>query len=286
MMAELYLSVRNGSMKRLPRLAGLLVLLSLGSGLVTLGRPAYQEGLSPRFVYGEDGPVALQIDPRDHTEWAFVRLHYDGYRGGCFYSGESRWTVDAPKAERQFVQGVRRLTRLNTRTIEQVVDPNSDEIYNWPWIYAVEVGSWDFTAEQAARMRQYLLRGGFLMVDDFHGTCEWSVFMNGIHKIFPDRSVEDIPDKDEIFHTLYDLDHRFQVPGAQFLYSGRIYERDGYKDEWRGIRDDNGRIMVAICHNMDLGDAWEWSDNPRYPERYTSLAYRIGVNYVIYSMTH
>ena len=82
------------------------------------------------------------------------------------------------------------------------------------------------------------------------------------------------------------LDERFQVPGAQFLYTGRLYERDGYEAKWRGIRDDTGRIMVAICHNMDLGDAWEWADSPRYPERYTSLAYRIGINYVIYSMTH
>jgi hypothetical protein len=107
-----------------------------------------------------------------------------------------------------------------------------------------------------------------------------------MRKIFPDRPVEDLANKDEIFHTLYDLDERFQVPGAQFLYTHRIYERDGVEAKWRGVRDDTGRIMVAICHNMDLGDAWEWADNPHYPERYTSLAYRIGVNYLIYSMTH
>jgi Domain of unknown function (DUF4159) len=275
-------------MKLLPQMTRILFLLGVGSGLLAFGRPAPQRSAPQRFAWGEDGPVALQINPSDRTEWAFVRLHYDGYSGmsRCFRRGSSRWTTDAPKADRQFVQGVRRLTRLNARPVEQVLDPTSDEIFNWPWIYAVEVGSWNFTPGQARRMREYLLRGGFLMVDDFHGTCEWSVFLNGIREIFPDRPVEDLPNKDEIFHTLYDLGDRFQVPGAQFLYSHRTYERDGVEAEWRGIRDDSGRIMVAICHNMDLGDAWEWSDNPRYPERYASLAYRIGVNYVIYSMTH
>ena len=275
-------------MKLRLRIAGILLLSSLASGLLALGRPAAYQGVAPqRFAEGEDGLIALDIDPRDKTEWAFVRLHYDGYSGnGCFRGGRSRWTTDAPKADRQFVQGVRRLTRLHTRSVEQVVDPNSDEVFNWPWIYAVEVGSWDFTAEQARRIREYLLKGGFLMVDDFHGSCEWSVFLNGIRKVFPDRPVENLVNQDEIFHTLYDLDERFQVPGAQFLFTGRIYEKDGYAAQWRGIRDDSGRLMVAICHNMDLGDAWEWADDPRYPERYTSLAYRIGINYVIYSMTH
>jgi hypothetical protein len=95
------------------------------------------------------------------------------------------------------------------------------------------------------------------------------------------------PDNREpIFHVLYDLDDRFQVPGAQWFRSGRTYEQDGFEARWRGIYDDKGRLMVAICHNMDLGDAWEWSDDPEYPEKWASLAYRIAVNYTIYSMTH
>jgi len=96
------------------------------------------------------------------------------------------------------------------------------------------------------------------MVDDFHSTFEWSVFLEGITKVFPDRQIDDIPDSDPIFHTLYDLERRFQVPGAQYLYSGRTYEKDenGRPAHWRAIRDDQGRIIVAICHNMDLGDAW------------------------------
>ena len=88
------------------------------------------------------------------------------------------------------------------------------------------------------------------------------------------------------FRAIYDLDDRYQVPGAQYLWTGRTYERDGVEARWRGVYDDKGRLMVALNHNMDLGDAWEWSDDPRYPEKWASLAYRIGVNYVMYSMTH
>jgi hypothetical protein len=87
-------------------------------------------------------------------------------------------------------------------------------------------------------------------------------------------------------HTVFDLDDRYQVPGAQFLYTGRIYEKDGYEPRWRGIYDDKGRLMVAICHNIDLGDSWEHVDEPEYPEKYSAPWIRIGVNYIIYDFTH
>ncbi len=98
--------------------------------------------------------------------------------------------------------------------------------------------------------------------------------------------IEDLSDNDEIFHELYDLRKRFQLPGEQCVATGRTYEKDGYIPEWRGIRDDRGRVMVAICFNMHLGDAWEWADDPRYPEKFASLAFRLGINYVMYGMTH
>ena len=110
--------------------------------------------------------------------------------------------------------------------------------------------------------------------------------MDSMKKVFPDRPVVDIDNADPIFHVLYDLDDRYQVPGAQYLYSGRTYEKDGFEPRWRGIYDDKGRLMVVICHNMDLGDSWEWSDDPRYSEKWAALGYRIGVNYIVYSMTH
>jgi hypothetical protein len=244
-----------------------------------------QRGFRP-FWGEEDNPAPIPPDANEKTEYAFARLRYASFRGGYYWRGPGSWATDYPKADRQFVQGVRRLTRLHTRSVEQVVDLDGDEIYNWPWIYAVEVGHWGLSDAQARKLRDYLLRGGFLMVDDFHGTFEWEVFMASMSRVFPDRPIVDIPNRDAIFHVVYDLDERFQVPGIQMFRSGRTYEQDGYEPEWKGIYDDRGRLMVAICHNMDLGDAWEWADSPRYPERYASLAFRTGINYILYAMTH
>lgn len=237
-----------------------------------------------RYRY-EDDDVPMPADAGEKTEWVFGRLRYDS-GGGRRYWGGGAWATDFPKADRQFVQGVRRLSRLHSRSVEQVVDINKDEIYNVPWLYAVEVGNWTLNDDQAKRLRQYLLRGGFMMVDDFHGTEQWADFMDSLRRVFPDREVVDLENRDQIFHVVYDLDDRFQVPGIQMFRSGRTYERDGIDPKWRGITDEKGRVMLAICHNMDLGDAWEWADHPNYPEHYASLAYRIGINYITYAMTH
>ena len=135
-------------------------------------------------------------------------------------------------------------------------------------------------------MRDYLLKGGFLMVDDFHGTADWESSWEECAWSFRTGPIEDLDSKDEIFHVLYDLEDRFQVPGEQYVNTGRTYEKDGYEPKWRAIRDDRGRVIVAICHNMHLGDAWEWADMPEYPERFASMAFRIGLDYIIYGMTH
>lgn len=258
--------------------AVLVVLLVVGSAAW-----AYQSRRSS-YMYEREmqNPAADPDDADVPGEWAFARLRYrsaGGWRRGS-------WGTDSNKAERVFTQGVRRLTRVQARSVEEIIDVESDEMFEWPWLYAVEVGHWNLSEPQAKRLRDYLDRGGFLMVDDFHGSQEWEVFMDGLQKIFPDRVVIDLPDGEPIFHVLYDLDKKFQVPGQQYIYRGRTYERDGVEPRWRATLDDKGRVQVGICHNMDLGDAWEWADDPEYPEAFASLAYRIGINYVVYAMTH
>lgn len=239
------------------------------------------------------GEIPLPPDFQEKTEWAFARLMYppgfnDGYRGrfdGDWREGLSLWTQDFPRADRHFSEAVRRLTRVHVRSVEQPVNlDDGDDVYNWPWLYAVQVGEWGLTDDQAKKLRDYLLRGGFFMADDFHGTLEWQVFEQTMKKVFPDRPIVDIPDSDAIFHTVYDLDDRFQIPGAEHLSLG--YKNDGYVARWRGIYDDKGRVMVAISFNSDIGDSWEWADDPRYPEKFSDLGIRIGVNYIVYAMTH
>ncbi|MBM3725545.1 MAG: DUF4159 domain-containing protein [Acidobacteria bacterium] len=247
----------------------------------------YGQRRGGRGFFDEDEYVPDPADKDEKTEYVFTRLRYPSYRGGSGSWGyRGSWTTDYPKADRHFVQGVRRLTRIHVRSVEHVLDLDTDDIYNYPWIYAVEVGHWDLSDKQAAKLRDYLLRGGFLLVDDFHGSIEWEIFMSSMARVFPEHPVEDIDNKDHILNVLYDLKDRFQVPGIVMFYTGRTYEQDGVEPRWRAIRDDKGRIVVAICHNMDLGDAWEHADHPRYPEKYSGLAYRTAINYIIYSMTH
>jgi hypothetical protein len=232
-------------------------------------------------------------DWRVPGEWLFARLMYPSVRFSPdrpytnWLLGAANWTIDYPRSDRHLSEAVRRLTRVSTRSVEQPVNlDDGDEVYNYPWLYGVEVGHWDLTDAQAAKMREFLLRGGFFMCDDFHGTWEWRTFIASMNRVFPDRPIVDIDNSDPIFHTIFDLDDRYQVPGAQFIYTHRRYEHDGFEARWRGIYDDKGRLMVAICHNMDLGDSWEHADNPEYPEQFSALGIRIGVNYIVYSMTH
>ena len=261
------------------RKAAALLAVLVAGGVVW----AYQARRSSYMYEREMQNPADDPDDADVPgEWAFARLRYrsaGGWRRGS-------WGTDANKAERVFTQGVRRLTRIQARSVEEILDVDSDEMFNWPWMYAVEVGHWRLSEAQAKRLRDYLDRGGFLMVDDFHGSREWDVFEEGLRQIFPDRVVIDLPDGEPIFHVLYDLEKREQVPGRQYIWSGRTYERDGYEAKWRAVLDEKGRVQVGICHNMDLGDAWEWADDPEYPEPFASLAYRIGLNYIVYAMTH
>jgi hypothetical protein len=242
-------------------------------------------------------PITTEVNPSDAKhEFAWSRLRYDSgvsdYGGyGGFYGfgrGGGAWSRDYPKADITFLAALRRLTRIDARSYQQVVDINSDDLFNYPFLYAVQGQAWTFNEAQAKRLREFLLKGGFLMVDDFHGTVDWEHFLAGMRLVLPAESypISDLNDDDEIFHVLYDIGHRIQVPGEQYVSTGRTYEKDGYVPKWRVIRDSKGRIIVAICHNMHLGDAWEWADDAEYPEEFASMAFRVGIDYVMYSMTH
>ncbi len=241
-------------------------------------------------VIVSDAEIAPRPIAEPDSEFQFVRLQYSsnnfGRRGGYGRRGRGAWQTDYPEAEYHFSRGVDRLTRVEVSDRPEILRPLDEEIFDFPWIYAVEVGYWHLDDQEAAHLREYLLRGGFLMVDDFHGTREWAAFVVSMERVFPDRPIIDIPEDDAAFHVIYDLDQRIQIPSMQFLYTGVTWERDGYTPQWRGIYDDDGRLMVAINFNMDIGDAWEHADWPEYPENMTALAYRFGINYLIYAMTH
>jgi Domain of unknown function (DUF4159) len=243
--------------------------------------------------------IPVPPDYQEKTEWIFARLMYPPHPNGMFSrpyrfgggldwrEGGTSWTQDYPRADRHFAQALRRLTRVHVRSVEQPVNlDDDDDVYNWPWLAAGEMGDWKLTDAQVKTLREYLLKGGFLMLDDFWGTQEWDRFEESMKAVFPDRPIVEIENNDPIFHTVYDLDDRYQVPGEWALARGTTYRNDGFVAHWRGIYDDHNRVMVMMSFNSDLGDSWEWADDPRYPEKYSALGIRIGVNDVLYSLTH
>ena len=279
----------------------------LGCGLVLISAvSAFQR---PFRVYPSMEPydnIPLPTDYQEKTEWVFARLMYPEHPNALFggwgrrygmYGGNAgaqdwrqgytSWTQDYPRADRHFVQALRRLTRVHARSVEQPVNPDdTDDFYNWPWMNAGELGDWKLTDAQAKTIREYLLRGGFLMLDDFWGPEEYARFDESMRRVFPDRPAVEMDSKDAIFHTVYDLDDRYQVLGQWALHGFMSRRAAGTVAHWLGIYDDKNRVMVAMSFNSDLGDSWEWADDPRYPEKLSALGIRIGVNYVVYAMTH
>ena len=216
------------------------------------------------------------------TEFTFARLVFRGGSGWRF----GAWATDAPKADVTFIAGIKRLTNLDVRESHYYVPITSPELFHYPFLYAAEVGYLELSSQEAEILLEYFKRGGFMVVDDFHGTLEWSNFQSQMHKVFPGGRIEDLPVSHPLFHCFFDIDELFQVPGVIMFYSGTTYEKDGYNPHFRGVFDGDGQLKVMINFNSDLGDAWEWADVPFYPEKYSSAAYRLGINYIIYSMTH
>lgn len=257
---------------------------------VLLAQRPFKEYPGTEYSVGE---IPLPQGWNEKFDFTFARLMFpggplDGYRPrfqGDYHLGLSLWTQDYPRADRHFLEAVRRLTRLDARPVEQVVDIEyQDDVYNWPFLYAVQAGEWGFTEKQGKIMAEYLARGGFFFADDIHGDAEWSEFESRIHYAEPDRPVVDIPNDDEIFHDVFDLDNRYQVPGQAHLALG--YKNNGRVPYWRGIYDDRHRLVVAATYNSDIGDSWEYADDPGYPEKFSALGIRLGINYIIYAVTH
>ena len=142
-------------------------------------------------------------------------------------------------------------------------------------------------------MREYLLRGGFLVADDFWGPQEWGWFRETMDRVFPNKPITDIGQSDEVMHILYDIQEKDRtfIPGSRHLRHGSggtitVMQPPGTEPAWRALYDDRNRMIVAVNFNTDVGDAWEFADVPYYPAAMTLLAYRYGINYLAYAMTH
>jgi hypothetical protein len=275
----------------------------VAAGLLGLAAVAYSQrfGRGGFGGFGGFGGAGSSEAPESefsaNAEFHFLRMEYTDYmrRGFGNVSRRGRasgwWAQDWPDADEHFTKGVQRLTRIDAGDPQHVslTDP---KLFDYPWIYATQVGYWVLSDEETSRLREYLLRGGFIMVDDFwdqNGQQEWDVFMEAMNRVLPGQPATDIGLDDSVMHVLYDIQQKDLtfIPGSRHLGGdGRVYQPPGTKSAWRAMYDPKGRMVVSINFDTDIGDAWEFADVPYYPEAMTTLAYRYGINYLMYSITH
>jgi len=219
-------------------------------------------------------------------EFYFSRVAYSGFGG--FYGGGRSWATDYPKADQIFLSFIERLLpNLDAYNREFVVQLHNPDLRRFPFLYALEVGRMSLMPPEVEGLRSYLLQGGFLVIDDFWGSQEWAQFEYEIRRVLPEFQIVDLPLDHNIFTAFYDIDEIIQVPNVgNGTRGGPTYERDGYIPMVKGIFDDQERLMVVINWNTDLGDAWEWADDPYYPIFYSTYAYEMGVNFIVYAMSH
>ena len=227
-----------------------------------------------------------------YGEYTFVRTIYQspmrGRRGAYGYYGGGTWTTDYPEADNNFIVGLREWagTNLKIAPRPEALEIMDDRIFDYPILYAVEPGFMELSTEQGARLREYLMRGGFLFLDDFWGEYEWENVQEQFRKIVPEYEIKDLPLNHPIFHSYLDVEEVVQVPNIYNAQRGITSEKGGIVPHYMGVENKNGRLVAFVARNCDLGDAWEWINDPSYPVKYGLPAYKVGINVVIYAMSH
>jgi hypothetical protein len=250
------------------------------------GRPLDVSRLEDR------GGVPLWQTDQDfkHDVFTFVRVQYtSGWGSRRWDRRGGRWLTDYPDSDLNFSYRLQELTSLQVDPEGKILRLTDDELFDYPFLYLIEPGDLVFEEAEVRALRRYLLNGGFLMVDDFWGEDEWDNFYREIKRVFPDREPKELPLEHQIFHCVYDLKEKPQVPSIHAYWEGYTTERwDAREPHYRALFDDAGRMMAIICHNTDLGDGWEREglDSGYFREYSEKWSYPLGINIVVYAMTH
>tara|TARA_A100001391_G_C5035410_1_gene269455 strand:+ start:281 stop:1141 length:861 start_codon:yes stop_codon:yes gene_type:complete len=274
---------------------GLAVLAMLLSGVAAAQRGWWRDGISSE----RNGVPDWEVDEDFKGDlFTFVRIKYESYGGRGRGRGGGGWRTDYRDSDLNFSLRLQQLTTLKVNPEPKVLELTDKELFDYPFIYIIEPGSLMFNEAEVAALRRYCLNGGFLMVDDFWGDSQYENLRQELQRVFPDRTPQEVPLSHEIFHCVYDLKEKPQVPAinaARRGYDGSIgtWEQtwdgsDNSIPHYRAIYDDEDRIMVFICHNTDLGDGWEreGEDQWYFEEFSVKKAYPMGINIVTYAMTH
>lgn len=220
-------------------------------------------------------------------EFTFTRMIYRSpYSYGRRWGGA--WATDFPEADDHFSVGIREWagTNLNVSGQPRQFEVMDEGLFDFPLVYIVEPGYMELSDEEAARLREYVARGGFMFFDDFWGEAEWQNVKEQMKKVFPDLEPKELPLTHPVFHSYLDIEEVVQVPNIYNAQRGVTSEKGGVTPFYMGIEDKQGRLVAFFARNSDLGDAWEWINDGRYPVKYGLAAYKVGINVVIYAMSH
>jgi hypothetical protein len=249
-----------------------------------------------------DGPESPETRVSDSAEFVFARLQYDsaGGWGQAYYNYDGRtwqrWETDYPQADENFAYRLRQLSSVvpDARGVARRI--TDDDVFDFPFLYMCDPGYMRMTPEEKRRLRAYLLSGGFLWVDDFWGEAEWWNFEGVMSDVLPETGWRDIPAGHPILHSVFDLPAAPQIPAQDFAARGWktdpgwVHRQPATRVEpvnFRGYFDERGRLMAVTTHNTDVGDGWEREAYGQwYFETYSTQAYMIGVNIVVYAMSH
>jgi len=225
----------------------------------------------------------------------FCRIMFTSIRGG--YGGN--WSVDYPRADVNLSIRAAELTKLRVTTQPTgepehvVISLTDDALFQCPFVMMTEVGSAYIAPEEADRLREYLQKGGFLWADDFWGTYAWEHWIHELSKVLPPHEypVKDLPRDHPLFRAQFEITRVPQIPSINFWMGsgGGTSERFGDSEEptARGISDKSGRLLVLMTHNTDVGDSWEReADDPDYFYRFSVDGYALGINVLLYALTH
>ena len=264
----------------------LLLVASLTASQV--GDPAPPSAVTFHDLTPKRGSLRVPADvPVGLHEFYFTRAIYTSFRGRRGWGGRGSWAIDYPEADQHFLFGLRRMTNIDAYAWENPVRLDDPELRKFPFLYILEVGRMALSPPEVEGLRNYLLAGGFLFVDDFWGDWEWLNFEQEMRQVLPEYTIEEIGLDHPVFNSFYDIDTIIQVPNvSNGRWGGGTSEKGGITPHVRAIFDEHGRMLVAIHWNTDLGDAWEWADDPYYPIAYSNYAWRVGINFIIYAMTH
>ncbi len=219
-------------------------------------------------------PAAAQ---GDHG-FQFVRVRYDDPRGPGMRWGGDAWAHDHPTAEHNFYTALERTTQIHLDGPPIVLALSDERIFDYPVLYLCEPGYWGMSDEEAANLREYLRRGGFILFDDFRGEREWAHFYEQMKRVLPDREPVELTADHPVWTIYYDID---PVAAPSNVSGGYFSHED---DRYLAFFDDDGRMMALSCFNQDIGDGWEWPD--RNWDNVSTINFQMGINFVIYALTH